>query len=151
MAKTTLTRELSGEATSYKRTSVVPINLFRNADIADGPVWVSDGDYRVVSIEEVHTTAGTDGGAVTLMPVKASGTTKTPSGTALLTGTFNMKAAANTVQTGTLVSDDAALTLAAGDRLGFNFTGTFTSLAGVCVTFVLLPLRTQAYGVTQTQ
>ncbi len=109
-----------------------------NASLADEAFFIADRAYQVMAIREVHATAGNDAGAVAAQITKDTGTNAPGAGTDLLTSTgFNMKAAANTVQTGTLVGTAATLLLAAGDRLAIDFNGTLTSLAGVVVTVVL--------------
>jgi hypothetical protein len=44
------------------------------------------------------------------------------------------------VQNGTLTATAATKTLAAGNRIALDFTGTTTALAGVLVTIVLRPV-----------
>lgn len=108
--------------------------------------------YEVVEAAETHTTAGTDGGAVTAVVEKLTGTQAPNAGANMFkTSTFNMKGAANTVQrlvasqlTGLSVAQRAAQLVSPGDRIGFSFTGTLTTLAGVGVTVVLRPTRPAA-------
>lgn len=100
----------------------------------------------VMAINEVHTTAGTDGSAVTLQIEKLTGTTAPASGTVLLTTGFNLKGTANTVQYGAMVtSSNAAIQqtttyLGRGDRLALKLSGTPTSVANMLVTVSLQPL-----------
>jgi hypothetical protein len=110
------------------------------ADAVDQNVFLCDRAYKVVSVTEVHSTAGTDGSAVSVAVKKASSTTAIGSGTNVLTSTFNLKGTANTVQTGVLSATAADSVLASGDRLGLDFTGVTTSLAGGVVTIVLKPV-----------
>lgn len=99
---------------------------------------------EVVAIRQVHSVAGSDGSAVNLQVVKDTGTDAPGAGTNLLTNNsnagFNLKATANTVQTGTLTSTAATKKLAAGDRLSVDFAGTLTDVAGVVVTVTLRPV-----------
>lgn len=92
---------------------------------------------KVLTIREVHDTAGSDGSAVTLQVKKHTGTQAPGTGTNLLTNNtnagFDLKGAANTAQTGALVGTAGATTLAVGERLGLDFTGTLTALAGLLV------------------
>ena len=90
-----------------------------------------------MAIREVHSALGTDGGAVTLSVSKDTGTAAPGAGTGLLTATFDLKAAINTVQVGSLSATEADLILAAGDRLSVVYGGTLTAVAGVVVTFAL--------------
>ena len=111
----------------------VPID----ASTVDGAFFIADRKLRVLSIKEAHAVAGTDAGTVTLAVKKASGTTAPASGTAVHSGTINLKGTANTVQSATIVAADA--TLASGDRLCLDVTGTLTALAGGALTVVLRP------------
>lgn len=119
----------------------VSISLPLNTQCIDQVFYVATRPYLVTGISYVHATAGSDAGAVNLQVSKDSGTAAPGTGTDLLTNNsnagFNCKATANTVQTGTLVSGNATLTLAAGDRLALDFAGTTTALAGVTVTVSL--------------
>lgn len=110
---------------------------FVDASPADKHVFIAPFDLTIKAIYEVHSTAGSDAGAVTLNLERLQGT-EAPGGNgdALLATAFNAKATANTVQTGALTATTASLTLSAGDRLGLNYTGTLTALAGVVVTVV---------------
>lgn len=85
--------------------------------------------FRAVSLS--FGTASTSG---TMTVEKLTGTTAAGSGTALLTATMSMAGAANTVVNGTLISTDASLLFAAGDRVGFVFAGTMTNLVGFVAT-----------------
>jgi len=91
----------------------------------------------LVQATEVHATAGTDGGSVTLQLEKLTGTTAPGSGSGILSTAFNLKSTANTVVTKRAVSDFvAALStrqFAVGDRLALLTSGTLTSLANVNV------------------
>lgn len=119
---------------------VVTVKNLLNADCIDQNVFVADRAYQLVGVREVHGTASSDGGAVTLDVVKLTGTTAPASGTTMLSGTINMKGTANTVVSGGLTATAANLLLAVGDRIGFNYTGTVTALADVNVTLVLRPV-----------
>lgn len=107
------------------------------AGLADACMFIANYPCKVVAIREVHSTAGSDAGAVNIQVTKDTGTTAPGAGTDLLTDNagagFNAKGTANTVQNGTLVAE-ATRTLAVGDRLGVDFAGTLTALAGVVIT-----------------
>lgn len=100
-------------------------------NIVDTWVFVADADYEVTRIVCIPTVAGNDASAVTADVKKASGTTAVASGTSVATGTFNLKGTAHTLQTATLSSTQATIRLAAGDRLGVDFTGTLTLAVGM--------------------
>ena len=108
-----------------------------NADAIDRQFFVAPFACEVVGVDEVHGTAGSDGGAVTLQVERLQGT-EAPGGNgdALLSATIDLKGTANTVQSGTLVTT-TVVELAAGDRLGVDITGTTTALADAVVTVLL--------------
>lgn len=123
---------------------VVSYVMNANADLADQCFYIAERDLEVISILEVHSTAGSDAGAVNLQVTKDTSTNAPGAGTNLLTNNsnagFNLKGTANTVQTGSLTSTIASLRLTTGDRLSVDFAGTLTDLAGVVVTVVLKEL-----------
>lgn len=111
-------------------------------------------EYELVEVSEEHTVAGTDAGSVTLdLKKTASATVQAPaSGTTLLRTTFNLKSTANTPvkktaadTTNGLVASRSVRTLKSGDRLGVDFTGTLTALAGMCLTVSLIMRRPPTY------
>jgi hypothetical protein len=105
--------------------------------VEDGKVFIAPWACKVVNVSEVHEVAGTDGSPVTLMIEKCTGTTATGSGTDILQAAFDLKGTANTEQWGTLSATPADYTLAAGDKLVFDFTGATTALAGGAVTITI--------------
>jgi hypothetical protein len=107
----------------------------------DQNVFVADREYTVEAVRVSYATA--NGAAFTLDVKKATSTTAIASGTTVLGSTFDLNSTINTVVSKTranagVVSTPVA-TLAAGDRLGFDFTGTVTSIAGVTISVVLNP------------
>lgn len=118
---------------------VVTTNVSEINDAVDQNIFIAERPYQVVSVKEVHSTAGTDAGAVTLAVKKCTGTQAPSAGTNVLTGTLNLKGTANTVQSGTLSATAADSVLAAGDRLAIDITGTPTAVAGVVVLVTLRP------------
>lgn len=118
---------------------VVSFTFAHNAatEVIDANFFIADREYEVISIEEVHAVAGSDGGAVTMQIRRCQGTEAPSAGDALLATAFNLKSTANTVVAGTLTSTTANLTLADGDRLSADVTGTLTALAGGVVTVIL--------------
>lgn len=87
----------------------------------------------VTSFKEVHQTAGTDGGAVTLDLEKLTGTTAPDSGVSALSAVLSLKTTANTVQAAVITTTNANRTLAINDRLCMKDAGTLTALANVTV------------------
>lgn len=104
-----------------------------NAGIADQPFFIANQPYVVKKIVQIHATAGTVAGCTCVVKKVPSATT-VANGTALQSSTFALDGTANTLQTATLATNSGTLTLAAGDRLAVDFTGTLTTLAGVCIT-----------------
>jgi hypothetical protein len=116
----------------------INVNIEYNASSVDKWAFVATRAYVVQGISGVPAVAGSDGSAVTASVVKASGTTAITSGTALHSGTYNLKGTANTVQSLTLSTTSGVTALAAGDRIGIDFTGTLTAATGV-ITVCLAP------------
>jgi hypothetical protein len=115
--------------------ATLPIALRIDANSVSEPIFVADGAYIFTGIKEVHSVAGGTGATVDIE--KLTGTTAPGSGTALLTAALDVHGvAANTVQSGTLITTTASLTLAAGDRLGLVVAGTLTGLVGSVTIYV---------------
>lgn len=110
-------------------------------------LFTADDAYKIISISEVHENAATSADGVSLMVSKLTGTTAPTAatlhlltdlaynGSAATYSGFNLKAAINTVQNGTMTTTASAY-MAAGDRLVYGFNGTL-STTGVCLTVVL--------------
>jgi hypothetical protein len=118
----------------------------RGETLTDLAFFLATRAYKVVGVRCVYDTAGTDASAVNVQVTKDTGTNAPGAGTDLLTNNtnagFNLKATANTPQTGTLVTTAGATTMAAGDRLSLDFAGTLTALAGLVVEVDLEVLAT---------
>lgn len=110
------------------------------ANQIDQQCFTADKAYAVVSITEIHAVPET-GGTVTVIPKKTTGTTAIASGTALTAAAIDMVGAgavAETLKTPALSATPAALLIAAGNRLGLDYTDdTPGELAGVTVMFML--------------
>lgn len=87
----------------------------------------------ITKIQEVHQTLGTDGSAVTLQIEKLTGTQALDAGAVALKTALSLKAAINTVQTGTLTDTLENRTLDMGNRLAMKDAGTLTAVANVTV------------------
>lgn len=87
----------------------------------------------LTSFKEVHQTAGSDAGAVTLTLEKLTGTQALDAGVAMLASALSLKSTVNSVQTGTLTNTLANRNLVAGDRLALDDAGTLTAVANVTV------------------
>lgn len=117
----------------------VVINIEWNAASVDKSSFVADRKYKVKSISSRVTAAGTDASAVTAAIKKAPSATAIASGTALHSGTIDLKGTANTNQAITLSTTTSDLDIAVGDAIGMDFTGTLTAATGVA-TIVLQPV-----------
>lgn len=119
-------------------------NMQANGDLVDQTIFLAQRDFIVTAAYEAHSTLGTNGSAVNVQLTKDTSTNAPGAGTDLLTNStnagFNLKAAINTVQTGTLTATAASLRLAPGDRLAVDFAGTLTAVAGLVVVVVLQPI-----------
>jgi hypothetical protein len=124
----------------YYTTVEVTFNLNANSALADQCFFYAGRPYNIIAISEVHSTAGTDGGAVNLQVTLDRETDAPGAGSDLISlnanAGFNLKGTANTVQVGTFISNGLNYMLA-GDRLSVDFAGTLTSVAGVVVTVTL--------------
>lgn len=100
-----------------------------------GPSLVTSRDYVLKSIVAAVEVAGTDAGAVTGIVYMAPSGTALAAGTALHTGTINLKGTAATNQ---VLAALAGTRIPAGYRVGIVFTGVLTAAVG-CVTAGLCP------------
>ena len=118
-------RKLHVEHTIYGATAATAANY--------NVVFIAPYACLLTVFQEVHTTAGTDAGAVTLDLEKLTGTTAPGSGVTMLGATVDLKGTINTVKTATLASGANLpnLSLAAGDRAALKLTGTPTAVANV--------------------
>lgn len=112
---------------------VIPNNIAISYPILAGsldtPVFIADDAYQVVKINEVHSVVGGGSAAVTVK--KCTGTTAPASGTAMHASAIDLTATINTNISPTLVATTSTLTLAAGDKVSLDFSGTLTGLVGV--------------------
>lgn len=131
---------LAGEIQVNSSTAgFVPVSFYWVPGSVDTPFFVASRAYRVKSIRTRVEVAGTDGGAVTAIIVKAASGTAITAGTALHTGTIDLKGTAATNQPITLSATASDLEIAAGTCIGIDFTGTLTSAVGT-VTVTLAPV-----------
>lgn len=95
--------------------------------------FVAPRAMMVKTISQIHSVAA--GGTSTMTIIKDSGTDAPAAGISLhQSGTFNLNATANTVQTATISTTVATTKLAAGDRLSIKFGHAIQSTAGLVVT-----------------
>lgn len=102
----------------------------------DGTVFVVPaGSWNLAAASASYTVA--EGGALTVQLNKCTGTQAPSAGVNMLTGTFDLNAAVNTVQNGTLSATAANYALVAGDRICVDFSAAITTAAGGALTIVL--------------
>jgi hypothetical protein len=116
----------------------INVNIEYNASSVDKVAFVATRAYIVKAITGRPTVAGTDGSAVTAVIKKAASGTAITAGTALHSGTFDLKGTANTTQALTISTTASDLVIPAGTAIGIDFTGTLTSATGV-ITIALSP------------
>jgi hypothetical protein len=84
---------------------------------------------KIVAITLAVDVAGTNGGDVTLQVYRVKAGVAPASGQALLSAPLNLKATADSVQNGVMVTNaNGYLNLNAGDSLAYVITGTATSV-----------------------
>lgn len=101
------------------------------------PFFIANRSYEVIEVRERHETAGSDAGAVTVMLKKVPSGTAPGSGTNMLTAGINLKATADTNQSGSITATVANRRLARGDAMSLVTTGVLTAVAGVTVEVLL--------------
>ena len=99
-----------------------------------GNFFVSDRDWRIISISEVHRVVAT-GGSIQVEKIP-SGTAK-DSGTDLLTTAFDLTASANVPRFGILIGTASSLILQRGERLGLVISGLSGTPEDICITVLL--------------
>ena len=112
---------------------VMNISVTAGAAAADYDAQLQRCQYAGVlrAFYERHQTAGVDGSPVTLMLKKVTDATAKGSGTDMLSAGVNLKATADTQQSGSLHATLANYTVAAGNWVGLVASGTLTSVDGV--------------------
>jgi len=123
---------------SHRDTFV--ITDLQASSIADKIIGIVPVKCELVTVKEVHGTAGDDSSAVTLSIERLQGTETSTNGDAVVNATINLKGTADTVQTGTIVTTSSINEFAAGDRVGINVSGTTTSLATMIVACEFRPI-----------
>lgn len=112
------------------------INWPISASSVDENIFIADDAWQITKIEEVHAVAGTEAAPnlfnATVM--KITGVTAPGAGVPMHNDTITLSATPNTVITPTLSAVAANTTLADGDKVGINYQGSGTSLAGGVIT-----------------
>ncbi len=114
----------------------------KNTDAATaanfGAFWIAPRACEVMQVQAVWSTAGSDGGAVTLQVERLQGTTAEGSGDNMFVTAMNLKGTANTVnkKEGTELQNRV---LNEDDRLALVDSGTLTALNNLVVTVLYKP------------
>lgn len=108
-----------------------------NAGLIDQCFYTATKTVKITRIDCVFSLAATDVGAINLQVTKDVSTNAPGAGTDLLTNNtnagFDLKAAPNVVQNGTLSATAANLILVPGDRLSVDFSAAPTTTTGVVI------------------
>lgn len=114
-------------------TSIV-VTRGLTATSVDEHAFIAPFACKVVSVREIHSVVGSTSAAVrprkitdTSAPGAAAGATVTE----ITQAAFDLTATINTTQVGTLSATVSDYTLAAGDKISFDFSGTLTGLVGM--------------------
>jgi len=128
--------DLGVQGKDFGQGGFIPVTFEYTAASVDKVFFVADRSYRVKGIRGRVMVAGNDAGAVTGVIKKAASGTAIGSGTALHSGSFNLKGTADTNQVLTLSTTSSDLDLAAGDALLIDFTGTLTLATGAITVYL---------------
>jgi hypothetical protein len=113
------------------------------AEIISQIFFIADQSYEVVSVQAVWATLDA---TETIQIQRCQGVEAAGSGDDLLEAALAVSTTVETVNTPALQSTTPAnLILAAGDRLGIEFSAGTDALAGLCVTVFLMPLADKYY------
>lgn len=99
-----------------------------------GRILTLNRPIQIVGIQEIHETAGSDAGAVTLDVVVVDDGSAISTGTSLLATTFNLKSTANTLVRKQKRDLSSARLIEPNQTVALKTSGTLTAVAGVCVT-----------------
>lgn len=104
----------------------------------DTSFFTAERDYLIRSCTARVDVAGTDAGAVTAVIKMSPSGTAISGGTAIHSGSIDLKGAAATNQAMTISTTDAGLKLLSGYSLGIDFSGVLTAAVG-SVTVHIMP------------
>jgi hypothetical protein len=122
----------SAEIVGYK---IVPISVvvdFAQVAVSEATIFVAPFPVQVTNIYYTPNVIGSDSGAVTATIVKATAAVIPAKGTTPMhvASAIDLKGTVHTVQTITLSTTTADLKLVAGERIGYDTTGTLTAAEG---------------------
>lgn len=120
----------TGDVVGTKHVINIPIS----ASSVDGYAFVSDSNWTVTAIKEIHAVAGNDESPVNVTVTVCDDTEAPASGLPCHNTSIDLKGTAATIQEPTLSGIAANLTIANNDTIGLDFAGTLTNLAGGIIT-----------------
>ena len=113
------------------------ITSIHSSNVADRVIGVIPVKSELVSVKEAHSTKAST--TSVLIIERLQGTEASAAGDAVVNGTINLAATANTVQSGTIVKTSNIHLFEAGDRVGVN-VGTTTALVNMVVSCYFRPI-----------
>ena len=122
------------EAAVAKDAGRVVVTSELLAASVDKWVFIADKAYKVTAVNEIHSVVGGSSAAVRprkITDTSAPGASAGANVKELTTAAADLTATINTTQALTLSATAADLTLAAGDKIGLDFSGTLTGLVGL--------------------
>jgi hypothetical protein len=133
-----LKTDLPVEFGSTVKIGTVPIGATFTIDTellaasVDKWIWIAPFACKVVSVREVHSVVG--GASAAVRPRKVTDTSAPGAAASTtvkeLSAAIDLTATINTVVAPTVTATTADITLAAGDKIGLDFSGTLTGLVG---------------------
>ncbi len=129
-----LNNSLVGGALMNGFATPIRLNITANAKLATTRFFTNYNDTTPLDIVQISCTFGVANGAALTAYVSKEGSGTAPgSGLSTQSGTFNLNATANTLQTATLAATAGSplVTIAAGEHLTFRLSTAVTSLAGL--------------------
>lgn len=95
-------------------------------------IWIAPFACKVISVREVHSVVGSTSAAVRPRKVTDVSAPGAAAGSTVkeLCASIDLTATANTVVAPTVTATAADVTLAIGDKIGLDFSGTLTGLVG---------------------
>lgn len=120
-------------------SAAVAVNyIYGEVTLFDSQMFTADRPYIAKSIIVNPLVVGSDGGAVTAQVKKVANGLALSAGTALHSGTIDLKGTIYTNQVMTML-DDTTCSIATGESIGVDATGTTTAARGV-ISIIMLPL-----------
>jgi hypothetical protein len=121
---------MTGDLTMSGTAGIITANFMWDANSVDRCFFTAPRAMRVLGITARPQVAGNDASAVTAVVKKAASATAITAGTALHSGSIDLRGTAGTNQVLTLSTTSTDLDIASGTSIGVDFTGTLTAAVG---------------------